>query len=434
MRRFPVYICIDTSNAMRGEPIEAVRDGLAGLFNSLRQNPFALEIVWISIITFDLQVREILPLTELYEIKLPEINCPGNGASFLGAALKYIAQLIKRDVIIPIAESKGDYTPIVIIFSNGKVSDPLAYRAAIPTIKSLRLERIFAITTGAKANIANLEYLNPSIYSLDSIDIYSTCIAPIFYSIYSSSGPISVNSLIFDEPQEHPVSPAPQPPVSPPSQGNPMTRRLLTYICIDTSGSMRGEPIEAVNAGLQALLASLRQNPYALESVHLTITTFDSQIKDVLPLTPLEQVVLPEIVCPESGATFLGGALEHVAHAVQRDRIVKSGEQKGDWRPILIILTDGKPTDLLAYSEAIPVIKSLGFGNIVACAAGPKADASYLKQLTDTVASLDTMDASAFAQFFQWVSAAVASSSVSVGSPSATNDLPPPPPEINIVL
>ncbi|MFC2407123.1 MAG: tellurium resistance protein TerY, partial [Cardiobacterium sp.] len=38
-----------------------------------------------------------------------------------------------------------------------------------------------------------------------------------------------------------------------------MTRRLLTYICIDTSGSMRGEPIEAVNTGLQALLASLRQ-------------------------------------------------------------------------------------------------------------------------------------------------------------------------------
>ena len=109
-------------------------------------------------------------------------------------------------------------------------------------------------------------------------------------------------------------------------------------------------------------------------------------------------------------------------------------QQKGDWRPILIILTDGKPTDLLAYSEAIPVIKSLGFGNIVACAAGPKADASYLKQLTDTVASLDTMDASAFAKFFQWVSAAVASSSVSVGAPSATNDLPPPPPEINIVL
>ena len=99
-------------------------------------------------------------------------------------------------------------------------------------------------------------------------------------------------------------------------------RRLLTYICIDTSGSMRGEPIEAVNSGLHALMSSLRQNPYALESVHLSITTFDSQIQTVLPLTPLEQVVLPEIVCPESGATFLGGVLEHIVQAVKQDRIV----------------------------------------------------------------------------------------------------------------
>ena len=99
-------------------------------------------------------------------------------------------------------------------------------------------------------------------------------------------------------------------------------RRLLTYICIDTSGSMRGEPIEAVNSGLHALMSSLRQNPYALESVHLSIITFDSQIKTVLPLTPLEQVVLPEIVCPESGATFLGGVLEHIVQAVKQDRIM----------------------------------------------------------------------------------------------------------------
>lgn len=169
MRISPIYICIDTSNAMRGKPIEVVRAGLADLFNHLRQNPQALETAWISIITFDLQVREILPLTELYEVILPEITCPGNGASFLGAALEYIAQSIKRDVIIPSPETKGNYKPIVIIFSNGKVSDPLAYSAAIHTIKSLRIGRIFAITTDAKINIANLECLTKSVGSIDII-------------------------------------------------------------------------------------------------------------------------------------------------------------------------------------------------------------------------------------------------------------------------
>ena len=212
-----------------------------------------------------------------------------------------------------------------------------------------------------------------------------------------------------------------------------MSRRLLTYLCIDTSGSMRGEPIEAVNTGLSALMNALRQNPYALESVYLSVVTFDSVIKEVLPLTALEQVHLPEIVCPESGATFLGEALEYIAMAVQRDRIVSTAQQKGDWRPILIILTDGKPTDLQVFREAVPKIKALSFGNIVACAAGPKADVDYLKQLTDNVVSLDTMDSSGFSQFFTWVTQTISGTSMSVGSPNL-NQLPPPPPEINIVL
>ena len=98
-----------------------------------------------------------------------------------------------------------------------------------------------------------------------------------------------------------------------------MSRRLLTYLCIDTSGSMNGEPIVAVNAGLQALLTSLRSNPYALDSVHLSITTFDSEIKLVLPMTPVADVILPEITCPKSGATLLGAALEHICDQVQQD-------------------------------------------------------------------------------------------------------------------
>lgn len=212
-----------------------------------------------------------------------------------------------------------------------------------------------------------------------------------------------------------------------------MSRRLLTYICIDTSGSMKGEPIEAVNVGLQSLLSALRQNPYALESVYLSISTFNNQIETVLPLTALEDVVLPTIQCPDSGATFLGKMLEELSHCVKKDRIVGTVDQKGDWRPILILLTDGKPSDVMAYEQAIPQIKQLNFGNIVACAAGPKADPQILKKLTDTVVSLDTMDANSFAQFFQWVSASVAQSSVSVGA-AENSALPPPPSEINVVL
>jgi uncharacterized protein YegL len=211
------------------------------------------------------------------------------------------------------------------------------------------------------------------------------------------------------------------------------SRRLPVYLLIDTSGSMRGEPIESVNVGLRAMQSSLRQNPYAIETVHLSITTFDSLIKDVLPLTALEDVNMPEIACPSSGATLLGEALEHILARVRSELRHSTPEQKGDWAPLLFIMTDGKPTDTLAYSEAAPQIRAFSFGSIIACAAGPKADPAGLRAVTDHVVSLDTMDSAAFTAFFQWVSTTVTSGSMSVGAATSLT-LPPPPPEINVVL
>ena len=210
-------------------------------------------------------------------------------------------------------------------------------------------------------------------------------------------------------------------------------RRLPVYILLDTSGSMRGEPIHSVNVGLQAMLSALRQDPYALESVHLSIITFDVEAREYLPLTPLDAVNLADVVVPDAGATFLGAALGLLLDCVDRDVRKTTADAKGDWRPLLFVMTDGSPSDLHAFTEAVREIKKRNFGSIIACAAGPKAKQAVLRELTDKVVTLDTMDAAAFGGFFKWVSASVMAGSSSAGL-AGPNTLPPPPAEVHLVL
>lgn len=211
------------------------------------------------------------------------------------------------------------------------------------------------------------------------------------------------------------------------------TRRLPVYILLDTSGSMRGEPIHSVNVGMQALVSTLRQDPYALETVHLSVITFDTEARELFPLTPLDQVRIPEITVPASGATFLGAALEMLVQRVDRDVIRSSQDQKGDWRPLVLVMTDGSPSDLQRYREITPHVKSRNFGNVVACAAGPKAKPEILKELTANVIMLDTTDSATFSQFFKWVSGTIESGSHTAGVAIETT-LPPPPPEVQVVV
>lgn len=212
-----------------------------------------------------------------------------------------------------------------------------------------------------------------------------------------------------------------------------MARRLPVYILIDTSGSMKGEPIESVKVGLADMIASLRLDPYALETACISIITYDKEVKQILPLTELENLQLPEINVPDSGPTFMGAALQLLCERYDAEVNIGTKEQKGDWMPLLFILTDGKPSDLQAYNKAIEKVKQHQFTNIVACAAGPKAKTEPLKQLTHNVFTLDTMDSNSFKQFFQWVSINVIGGGKTMGITEQT-ELPAPPPEVNLVI
>lgn len=211
-------------------------------------------------------------------------------------------------------------------------------------------------------------------------------------------------------------------------------RRLPVYLILDVSGSMSGEPIEAVKSGVQTLVSTLRQDPYALETAYLSVITFDDSARQLIPLTELSAFQTPSI--SSSGTTSLGQALSVLSDCIESEVAKTTAEIKGDWKPLVFIMTDGVPTD--DWHRGLEKLKKVRTGVIVACAAGHDADTSVLKQITEIVVQLDTADASTIKAFFKWVSASVSTGSQKVdqGQKEITGigDLPPPPPEVNVVI
>ncbi|HIP94042.1 MAG TPA: VWA domain-containing protein [Leucothrix sp.] len=214
-----------------------------------------------------------------------------------------------------------------------------------------------------------------------------------------------------------------------------MSRQLPVYLLIDSSGSMNGEPINSVNEGLRAMMNALRQDPYALETVLLSVITFDREVKEIFTLTPIEEVQLDDIVPPPSGATHMGEALKYLLNRYRKDIKTKKEGVEGSFSPMVFIMTDGKPSDLQLFEEMVTKINTLKFASIVGCAAGPKAKTEFLRQFADPVVSMESTDSSSFSAFFKWVSASIASGNQSGGIDAAgANQLPPPPTEVNIVV
>jgi uncharacterized protein YegL len=196
---------------------------------------------------------------------------------------------------------------------------------------------------------------------------------------------------------------------------------------------MSGSPIESVKSGIRALHSELMGDPSAIESAYLSVISFASTAQQVVALTEVAQFNPPEFQA--GGTTAFGEALKLLMQCMDREVQKTTAEQKGDWKPLVFILTDGVPTD--SWQQPADELKRKKTGNVIAVACGEQADEAIktLKSVTDNVLVMKEMTPDSFKQFFKWVSASIAQTSQKIGSGAepAPVSLPPPPPMITIV-
>jgi uncharacterized protein YegL len=210
-------------------------------------------------------------------------------------------------------------------------------------------------------------------------------------------------------------------------------RRLPIYLLLDCSESMAGPAITEVERGVQTLLSELRSNPLALESCFLSVITFAKQAKQVVPLTELIEFQAPKLSVRTG--TSLGAALRLLLDCINREVIRNTPTTKGDYRPLVFLLTDGQPTDdYEAATAAIRAANSPRIANIYAIGCGPDVDTGVLREITDIVVRMPEVSPESLRKFFVWLSASVQTASTRLGEGGANQpfEMPALPKELEI--
>ena len=134
----------------------------------------------------------------------------------------------------------------------------------------------------------------------------------------------------------------------------------------------------------------------------------------------------------------MGQALWLLAESLDKDikNSVKGGE-KGDWKPLVFILTDGEPTDewreprqKIIDRQAKKVL------NVITVGCGPRINQQNLKDIAIGATFNMGNDAISYKKFFQWVTQTTKSATKAVtqsGGSDKPVTLPPPPDGIQYI-
>jgi uncharacterized protein YegL len=154
-----------------------------------------------------------------------------------------------------------------------------------------------------------------------------------------------------------------------PREGNPFdgenldytVERTPTVLMLDTSGSMKEPPsgsdtprIDQLNNGLEQFKQEVMEKTHAQRRVDLSVITFGGRVEVVHEFTQVKNWNPPRL--RPGGSTPMGDAIETAIDRVEDVKATYSREGISYNRPILWLLTDGKP-DMAEQSERWQIVK-----------------------------------------------------------------------------
>ena len=129
--------------------------------------------------------------------------------------------------------------------------------------------------------------------------------------------------------------------------------RCPCVLLLDTSASMTGAPIKALNDGLETFRDNLITDDLAKKRVEVAIISFDNQVKIVQDFITADQFENP--VLTAQGQTFMGTAIHKALDMIAARKSEYRNNGITYYRPWIFLITDGEP-----QGESEKVVKEAG--------------------------------------------------------------------------
>ena len=195
--------------------------------------------------------------------------------------------------------------------------------------------------------------------------------------------------------------------------------RCPCLLLLDVSGSMRGEPIAELNAGLSAFKDELMADALALKRVEIGIVTF-GPVQIALPFQGATLFYPPTLTA--QGDTPMGNAIKQGLDMVRQRKDEYKANGISYYRPWVFLITDGGPTDEWK-SAAAAVREGEASKSFAFFAIGVQgANMQTLQQIS--VREPLRLDGLRFRDLFSWLSSSLRS--VSRSTPGTEVPLPSP--------
>jgi uncharacterized protein YegL len=119
--------------------------------------------------------------------------------------------------------------------------------------------------------------------------------------------------------------------------------RCPCVLLLDTSSSMRGTPIAALQEGLQTFKTELLHDDLAVQRVEVAVVTFDSDIRVIQDFVTVDRLDTPTLTA--QGYTHMGSAIHQALDMLQARKERYRTHGVAYYRPWVFMITDGEPQD-----------------------------------------------------------------------------------------